>query len=169
MLENRCVEMDGLVRASGASNSDRNALLQGQLPALEPIDAHGRIAAARQARQTIVTALALLETLNSATVREFTNQLTGKLDDLLAPLEWLEQALAPWREGLRPETEKLILWACQNQKELGISFEQVLSAAFQDTVCAFWNALSLFHRSSSLAESLHSWLRPYLQVHRGMP
>jgi hypothetical protein len=29
--------------------------------------------------------------------------------------------------------------------------------------------LGLFHRSSSLAESLHSWLRPYLQIHRGMP
>ncbi|MCI0425948.1 MAG: hypothetical protein L0Z47_08870, partial [Actinobacteria bacterium] len=26
-----------------------------------------------------------------------------------------------------------------------------------------------FHRSSSLAEALHSWLRPYLSIHRGMP
>jgi len=39
----------------------------------------------------------------------------------------------------------------------------------ENLVTAFWNALSLFHRSSSLAESLHTWLRPYLQVHRGMP
>jgi hypothetical protein len=31
------------------------------------------------------------------------------------------------------------------------------------------DTLELFHRSSSLAESLHSWLCPYLQVHRGMP
>jgi len=116
-----------------------------------------------------LTALELLETLNNATIREFTNQLTEKLDDLLAPIEWLEQALALWREGLTPETEKLILWAWQHQKELGISFEQVLPAQYQNTGCAFWNALSLFHRSSSLAESLHSWLRPYLQVHRGMP
>jgi hypothetical protein len=137
--------------------------------ALDPLDRQGRIASAQQARQTILTALELLETLNNATIREFTNQLTEKLDDLLAPIEWLEQALALWREGLTPETEKLILWAWQHQKELGISFEQVLPAPYQDTVCAFWNALSLFHRSSSLAESLHSWLRPYLQVHRGMP
>ena len=36
-------------------------------------------------------------------------------------------------------------------------------------VQAVWNALALFHRSSSLAESLHSWLRPYLQIHQGMP
>jgi len=34
---------------------------------------------------------------------------------------------------------------------------------------AFWEVLSLFHRSSSLAESLPSWLWPYLQIHRGMP
>jgi hypothetical protein len=137
--------------------------------ALEPLDQHGRIASSLQARQTILTALELLETLNHATIREFTNQLTEKLDDLLAPIEWLEQALTLWREGLTPETEKLILWAWQHQKELEISVEQVLPAQYQDTVCAFWNALSLFHRSSSLAESLHSWLRPYLQVHRGMP
>jgi len=137
--------------------------------ALEPIDRHGRIASSTQARQTILTALELLETLNNATVREFTHQLTEKLNDLLAPIEWLEQALALWREGLTSETEKLIVWTWQHQKELGISFEQVLPAPYQDTVCAFWNALSLFHRSSSLAESLHSWLRPYLQVHRGMP
>ena len=36
-------------------------------------------------------------------------------------------------------------------------------------VRAVWDTLALFHRSSSLAESLHSWLRPYLQSHRGMP
>jgi hypothetical protein len=34
---------------------------------------------------------------------------------------------------------------------------------------ALWDTLELFHRSSSLAESLHSWLRPYLQIHHGMP
>jgi len=33
----------------------------------------------------------------------------------------------------------------------------------------FWTAPSFFHRASSLAESLHSWLRPYLQMHRGAP
>jgi hypothetical protein len=73
--------------------------------ALEPFDKHGRIASAQQARHTILTEIGLLETLNSTTIREFTNQLTEKLDDLLAPIEWLEQALAPWRECLTPETE----------------------------------------------------------------
>jgi hypothetical protein len=136
---------------------------------LEPIDCRKQIAASQPARQTVLTALALLGTLKNETIREFTQSLTEKLDELIAPIEWLEQALAPWREGLTPETEKLIIWAWQHQKELQISFDQVLPVPLQDTVCAFWNALSLFHRSSSLAESLHSWLRPYLQVHRGMP
>jgi hypothetical protein len=137
--------------------------------ALEPIEPQGHIASVQQARQTIETALELLAALNNKTIQAFTTQLAKKLDELLAPIEWLEQALAPWREDLSPETEAFILWAWQHQKELNISYEQVLPPDQQDRVCAFWNALSLFHRSSSLAESMHSWLRPYLQVHRGMP
>lgn len=42
-------------------------------------------------------------------------------------------------------------------------------AEWQATVQAFDSALSLFHRASSLAESIHAWVRPYLQIHRGMP
>jgi hypothetical protein len=137
--------------------------------ALEPINKSGCLAASISARQTILTAIKQLEVLADASIQEFTVALTEKLDGLLAPLEWLEQALSFWREGLTSEAEKLIIWAWRNQKALGISFEQVLPAEYQDTVCAFWNALSLFHRSSSLAESFHSWLRPYLQVHRGIP
>ena len=41
--------------------------------------------------------------------------------------------------------------------------------ALQPMVQTVWEALTLFHRSSSLAEALHSWLRSYLQAHRGMP
>ena len=70
---------------------------------------------------------------------------------------------------MEPDLEAFIIWAWKHQKELEITVEQVLPASQQALVTAFWNALSLFHRSSSLAESLHSWLRPYLQVHRGMP
>jgi hypothetical protein len=137
--------------------------------ALEPITPQGRIALGRQARQTLETALELLKTLENSSIHAFSEQLSEKLDELIAPLDWLEQALAPWREGVDAETEALILWAWKHQKDLGIRVEQVLPANQQDMVAAFWNALSLFHRSSSLAESLHSWLRPYLQVHRGMP
>jgi hypothetical protein len=137
--------------------------------ALEPITSQGLITSGKHTRQTLETALELISTLESATIQSFCDQLSEKLEELIAPLEWLEQALAPWREGVAPEMEAFITWAWKHQKELGITFEQVLPASQQDLVSAFWNALSLFHRSSSLAESLHSWLRPYLQVHRGMP
>jgi len=137
--------------------------------ALEPIAKDGRIVSTLQARQTVTTALALLQTLENPTIQAFTVQLSEKLDDLLAPLDWLEQALAPWREGLDPHLEAWITWAWQHQKELNLTLEQILPASHLDLAAAFWNALSLFHRSSSLAESLHSWLRPYLQIHRGMP
>ena len=137
--------------------------------AIEPINTEGQIASSKQVRQTVETALELLNTLNNETIQVFTNQLSEKLDELVAPLEWLEQALAPWQEGLDPDLEVFIIWAWKHQKELEITVEQVLRASQQNLVVAFWNALSLFHRSSSLAESLHSWLRPYLQVHRGMP
>jgi hypothetical protein len=137
--------------------------------AIEPITPQGRIVSGKQARQTVITALEMLKTLDNQTIQTFANQFSEKLTDLLAPLDWLEQALAPWREGLDPQLEAWITWAWQHHNELGLTVEQVLPAHQQDLVTAFWNALSLFHRSSSLAESLHSWLRPYLQVHRGMP
>ena len=137
--------------------------------ASEPINPQGQIASSKQARQTLETALELLNSLNNTTIQTFTRQLAEKLDELLAPVEWLEQALAPWREGLDPDPEALIVWAWKHQKELEITYDQVLPDGEQALVTAFWNALSLFHRSSSLAESFHSWLRPYLQVHRGIP
>ena len=137
--------------------------------AIEPVNVQGQIASSRRARQTVEIALELLKTLNDQIIQTFTDQLLEKLDGLVAPLEWLEQTLAPWRERLDPHSEALIIWAWQHQKELGLPADQILSARDQVVVLAFWEALSLFHRSSSLAESLHSWLRPYLQVHRGMP
>lgn len=137
--------------------------------AIEPINIQGQIASSRQVRQTVETALDLLKTLDNQTIQDCADQLLINLDELVAPLEWLEQALAPWREELHPHTEAFIIWAWQHQYALDLTPDQVLSAHHQPVVLAFWNALSLFHRSSSLAESLHSWLRPYLQVHRGVP
>lgn len=137
--------------------------------ALEPITPQGRIASSQQARQTLEIALELLNSLDNSTIQPFIGQFSEKLDELLAPLAWLEQALLPWQEGLDPELEAFIIWAWKHQKELEITVEQVLPVDQLDLVAGFWNALSLFHRSSSLAESLHSWMRPYLQAHRGMP
>ena len=137
--------------------------------AIEPVNSQGLSASSRLARQTVETALELLTILDNDTIRTFACKLSDKLDELIAPLEWLEQALAPWREELPADLEALIIWAWKHQKELEITTAEVLPTSQQALVEAFWNALSLFHRSSSLAESLHSWLRPYLQVHRGMP
>jgi hypothetical protein len=137
--------------------------------AIEPINDQGQIASTQRARQTVETALDLLKTLDNQSIQDFVDQFLEKLDELLAPLEWLEQALDPWREDLDPQTEAFITWSWQHHMALALTPDQVLSAHHQPVVLAFWNALSLFHRSSSLAESFHSWLRPYLQVHRGVP
>lgn len=61
------------------------------------------------------------------------------------------------------------MWAWQHRHTLALKAGEGFPAALQPVVQAFWEALSLFHRSSSLAESLHSWLRPHLHIHRGMP
>lgn len=56
-----------------------------------------------------------------------------------------------------------------HRQALALDTKKDFLPALRSAVQAFWEALALFHRSSSLAESLHSWLRPYLQIHRGMP
>ena len=61
------------------------------------------------------------------------------------------------------------MWAWQHRQELDLDIQQDFPEPIQPVVEAIWEGLSLFHRSSSLAESLHSWLRPHLQIHRGMP
>jgi hypothetical protein len=138
--------------------------------ALEPFDANGHLASAQQARQTLEVAAELLVSLNVPEVIAFAQrQLLGHLDELLAPLEWLEQTLRPWREALDAETEALIVWAWQHRQGLALEAGQGFPEPLRGVVIAFWQTLNLFHRSSSLAESLHSWLRPYLQVHRGIP
>jgi hypothetical protein len=95
--------------------------------AIEPINTEGQIASSRQARQSVETALELLNTLNNETVQAFTNQLAEKLDELVAPLEWLEQALAPWRAGLKPDLEAWIIWAWKHQKELEITLAECVN------------------------------------------
>jgi hypothetical protein len=138
--------------------------------ALEPLTAAGTLASAQDARQTIETAVELLLFMNYPAITTFAQKhILGHLDELLAPLEWLEHTLAPWRQPLDAETEALIIWAWQQQRPLDIAAGDGFPASLQPVVQAFWETLDLFHRSSSLAESLHSWLRPYLQVHRGMP
>lgn len=138
--------------------------------ALEPFNVEGELSSSQQARQTLETAAELLISLNIPEVTTFAQkQVLNHLDEFLAPLEWLEQTLAPWREDLDLKTESLIVWAWKHRRVLSLEAGQDFPEHLQAVLRAFWETLELFHRSSSLAESLHSWLRPYLQVHRGMP
>jgi hypothetical protein len=137
--------------------------------ALEPVSRADHLMAVPTARRTVETALELLGALPGEPIQALAQQLHDHLDALLAPLAWLEQTLAPYRQDLDPATETLILWAWRHRQALALTPGAGFPAHLQATVQAFWLALSFFHRSSSLAEALHSWLRPYLALHRSMP
>lgn len=136
---------------------------------LEPIDARGQLTTAAQARATVEAAAALLQELGAKEVAAFAQKLREHLEELVAPLAWLEQSLSVWHAGLDAETASFIGWAYLHRQTLALDMEKDFPPALQPAARAFGEALALFHRSSSLAESLHSWLRPYLQIHRGMP
>lgn len=115
-------------------------------------------------------AIALLKELGDAQTHAYAKKLLNHKVELVAPLVWLEQQLASHRQGLDPDTEAAIIWAYKHGEELGLENPgEVFPHDLHTVVEAFWQILSTFHRSSSLAESLHSWLRPYFQAHRGMP
>jgi hypothetical protein len=137
--------------------------------ALEPITPTHRLAAVAQSQATLETALALLRQLGQADLTAFAADLQEKLPDLLAPLLWLEHQLAPHFKNLTADTQAFLLWAWQQRHLLALNLETDLPQALRSVGPAIWKTLGLFHRSSSLAESLHSWLRPHLQSHRGMP
>ncbi len=133
--------------------------------ALEPITNAYCLQSPIQTQETLEAAIELLETLPGERISAFGKQLSDHLDDLLAPLVWLYETLAPWCQNLPRSLEA---WAISNWRN-DIRQLQDFPPPWQETVAAIWDALALFHRSSSLAESLHSWLRPYLSIHRGMP
>ena len=134
-------------------------------PSLEPITDRHRLQVPRQAQETLETAIELIQTLPGKRLSDFAQQLNDHLEELLAPLVWLHQALAPGCQSLPADLETWILASWQH----GCQRLDTIPAQWQRTATAIWEALALFHRSSSLAESLHSWLRPYLTIHRGMP
>lgn len=137
--------------------------------ALEPITPEGKLARVAEVRATVETAAELMRDLHHKEVTAFARELLDHLEELLAPLAWLEQSLTPWQEQVDSATEATILWAWQHRVALGLEAGEGFPEPLRPAVQAYWEALSLFHRSSSLAESLHSWLRPYLQIHRGAP
>ena len=107
--------------------------------------------------------------LGNAAVTTFAQSLLDHLDELLAPLVWLADELAAWRAALCPAEERLILWSWRHGEARALYSESDFALPLQPAARAYWQALSLFHRASSLAEAFHSWLRPRLQAHRGMP
>jgi hypothetical protein len=133
--------------------------------ALEPISNQHHLQDPQQAQQTLETAIELFQSLPGKKLADFAQQLQDHLDELLAPLRWLQETLAPWCQNLPADLEAWILASWRN----GLHPLETIPARWQRNATAIWDALALFHRSSSLAESLHSWLRPYLAIHRGMP
>jgi hypothetical protein len=84
-------------------------------------------------------------------------------------LQWLQQHLSPVFDPLTADDQAFVLWAWQHRHALHLDLVTDIPHTLRPVMQAVADTLSLFHRSSSLAESLHSWLRPYLQIHRGMP
>jgi hypothetical protein len=137
--------------------------------ALEPLTPTHHLVSVTQTKATLETAIALLKELGHADITAFANDLQQKFPELLAPLTWLEQHLAPLLKDVEANTQAFVLWAWQYRHALALNLETDFLPALGSIVPLVWETLGLFHRSSSLAESLHSWLRPHLQIHRGMP
>ena len=137
--------------------------------ALEPITPAHNIVSVAETKATVETAIELLRGLEHPDITTFAGDLQEKIPELLAPLEWLEQQLTPVLKDLDAHTRTFIIWAWQHRQALNLNIDTDISEDLRPVVRTAWNILGLFHRSSSLAESLHSWLRPYLQIHRGMP
>jgi hypothetical protein len=110
-----------------------------------------------------------MESLSDPDVRGFAHNLQRLRNQLLAPLQELTHSLAPWRANLDPEWEALIIWAFQHRQSAHIQLERDFPADLWDTVRAFWFALDHLHRASSHVEAFHSWLRPFLVLHRSRP
>ena len=137
--------------------------------ALQPFNARGELASSSEARQTLETVALLLKSMDVIKVRSFARlKVLGHLEELIAPLAWLEETLAPFSANLGADTKAFIVWAWQHRHTLNIDVDDLTDVP-ADMARAFWSTLELFHRASSLAESLHSWLRPHLRAHRGMP
>jgi hypothetical protein len=137
--------------------------------ALEPITPAHQLVSVAEVKDTLETALTLLKQLARSDITAFADDLQHKLPELLAPLQWLEQQLTPLLKPLEANTQAFVTWAWQHRHALNLNIDTDIPETLRPVVRAVGDTLGLFHRSSSLAESLHSWLRPYLQIHRGMP
>ena len=64
--------------------------------------------------------------------------------------------LRPVLQEVDGETQAFILWVWQHRQELNLNVAADIPQELQAIVRVVWDILDLFHRSSSLAESLHS-------------
>ena len=132
--------------------------------ALEPV--HGdQLNASATARQALEAASELMQALDQPDITAFATRLLKNLDVLLDPLRWLERQVADWQATLDPADEALIVWVCRCSAVAVDELPERLHLAAQ----AYDTALALLHRASSHVESFHSWLRPYLHIHRTLP
>jgi hypothetical protein len=132
--------------------------------ALEPV--HGdRLNDSATARAALEVASDLMQALDQPDIAAFATRLLKNLDALLDPLRWLEQQVADWQTTLDPADEALIVWACRCPAVVVEELPERLHMAAQ----AYDTALALLHRASSHVEPFHSWLRPYLTIHRTLP
>jgi hypothetical protein len=137
---------------------------------LDPWQRGYRLTSSSDSRDTIQTALRLMmNEIVDLRARRFACDTSAHINDLISPLQWLEDQLEPLRSQLDTETEAAIIWSFRHRDELCMEARDGFPQELGSLVEEYWRVLGLFHRSSSLAESFHSWLRPYLQVHRGMP
>jgi hypothetical protein len=137
--------------------------------ALTPLPPPGGLQSVAAAQATAEAALALLREVGGAEITAYADKVARQLPALLAPLAALNQQLAACCQKLGAETTALVGWAWQHRQALALTIERDFPEVLQPLVRTFWSALALYQRSSSLAESLHSWLRPFLSMHRSMP
>lgn len=144
-------------------------LLRELRQSLEPITATAQIACAETVRQTLLLITDLMQQLKRQEIADFATAVIRKLELFLAPIAALEQTLAPLRTALDAGTEATFIRLWQQQAQHQLAVPQLFPLPLQPTAQAFWDALAHFHRSSSLAEAFHAWLRPFLQLHRSLP
>jgi hypothetical protein len=119
--------------------------------------------------QTLAAILDLMLSLPIPAVSIFATHLQKLSQAILAPFLALAQALAPWRSQLPAELEAFLLLAWSQRDRFPFQIQRDLPPVLQPVAQAVWDALSQFHRTSCMAECVHSWVRPFLELHRGMP
>jgi hypothetical protein len=115
------------------------------------------------------TALALLKELGQRDIAAFADALREKLPQLLAPLEWLERHLRPVLQDVEAETQSFILWAWQTPPGGEPEHRhRPPSGSARCRECRVGHLEFCSTAPPAWRKRLHSWLRPYLQIHRGM-